>query len=366
MSARARSSEGSGGSQQRCCPRPARPHGGESIPQSVLPLPRRWALCRSATGAHRAGARAGGAVPPLCNQSSSRLLWMEINAVPKPPVSWAAVPPLPYTLSPSCNPRGTETRSTAGGAAGSPPRAWPSPASGAVPWSLGGPRPLPPASPPPGQGHSRTQRVLSHLPCWPPLCPDEEPGTCFIIACVALRPSTQRLFPECSRRGRGLVHPGTRGRVSLTGFLTRRVLATTPCAFHLRISRTAQGQPSGGSQTMGTGWGPGRAHTGPSRGPGVSSGCRSPRPEHAVRDGRRVLSPMRGACPQRPCPSSCGARAGLPGRKPEQPRSPAFVHGEPCPPPRVCLPQAWPISAGFSRDRGDAHRVPFLQCWGQN
>lgn len=164
MSARARSSEGSGGSQQRCCPRPARPHGGESIPQSVLPLPRRWALCRSATGAHRAGAPAEAAVPPLCNQSSSRLLWMEINAVPKPPVSWAAVPPLPYTLSPSCNPRGTETRSTAGGAAGSPPRAWPSPASGAVPWSLGGPRPLPPASPPPGQGHSRTQRVLSHLP----------------------------------------------------------------------------------------------------------------------------------------------------------------------------------------------------------
>lgn len=105
-----------------------------------------------------------GPRPPLCNQSSSRLLWMEINAVPKPPVSWAAVPPLPYTLSPSCNPRGTETRSTAGGAAGSPPRAWPSPASGAVPWSLGGPRPLPPASPPPGQGHSRTQRVLSHLP----------------------------------------------------------------------------------------------------------------------------------------------------------------------------------------------------------
>lgn len=95
-------------------------------------------------------------------------------------------------------------------------------------------------------------------------------------------------------------------------------------------------------------------------------GCRSPRPEHAVRDGRRVLSPMRGACPQRPCPSSCGARAGLPGRKPEQPQSPAFVHGEPCPPPRVCLPQAWPISAGFSRDRGDAHHVPFLQCWGQN
>lgn len=217
---------------------------------------------------------------------------------------------------------------------------------------------LPGASPrPPGS---------SPLPCWPPLCPDEEPGTCFIIACVALRPSTQRLFTECSRRGRCLVHPGTRGRVGLTGFLTRRVLATTPCAFHLRISRTAQGQPSGGSQTMGTGWGPGRAHTGPSRGPGVSSGCRSPRPEHAVRDGRRVLSPMRGACPQRPCPSSCGARAGLPGRKPEQPRSPAFVHGEPCPPPRVCLPQAWPISAGFSRDRGDAHRVPFLQCWGQN
>lgn len=51
----------------------------------------------------------------------------------------------------------------------------------------------------------------SLLPCWPPLCPDEEPMHIFIIVFVALHPFTRQLLTECSRHGRRLM-PLTRDR----------------------------------------------------------------------------------------------------------------------------------------------------------
>lgn len=131
----------------------------------------------------------------------------------------------------------------------------------------------------------------------------------FIIVFVALHPFTRQLLTECSRHGRRLM-PLTRDRWVCDGppdpsWSSRRgpvPCTSEPPAQHRSSLAEAPKSWAGVGSWPST-------HRPLARPRCELRGCRSPRPEHAVRDGGRVSLPVGGRAPTAPLPlGPCGVR----------------------------------------------------------